>query len=240
MRVQNFSPELVDRLNTHELARKFRREYPRLSDATFGRVAPMRRRENPVVGGMLEVINQPVYDSFSVASNTAVAKQVLFQTPIGQSAKTLNLTNMTKAGFLENPQRLTIFSIRLYLSNNALIIDQQTFLLNNSFVLTVGKKPMLEVPCLYLTSGCGAIVTAGAQVGTAPAGNTAYQSASNGMPDPRAVFTCDNPILIEQGEGFNVTINPEVGWSTSNAATPAATGITAYVFLDGELERGVQ
>jgi len=242
MRVQSFHPALVERLNTSELARKIRREYPQLRDTTFGRVAARhRRRENPVMAGVVDIITQPYYDSFTVAANTAFAKQVLFQTPIGQSSKTLNLTNMTQAGFLPNPQRLTVKGLRLYLSNNAVLADAQNFLLNNSFTLTVGKKPMLEVPCLAIGAGCGVVYQGSvSEVGTAAAGDVIAFSTSNGLPDQRSFFVLDDPIQIEQGESFNVTINPEVAWSTQNAGRPVGTGITAYVFLDGELIRGVQ
>lgn len=242
MRVQSFHPALVERLNTSDLARKIRREYPKLSGATFGRVAARhRRRENPVMAGVVDIITQPYFDSFTIAANTAFTKQVMFQTPIGQGGKTLNLTNMTQAGFLPNPQRLTVKGLRLYLSNNAVLADVQNFLLNNSFVLTVGKKPMLEVPCLAVTAGLGGIYTSGPyEIGTAAAGDVSAFSSSNGIPDARSFFVLDDPIQIEQGESFNVTINPEVAWSTQNAGRPVGTGITAYVFLDGELIRGVQ
>ena len=241
MRFTSFSPELVHKLNTTELARKIRREYPQLREAQFGRVAARhRRQENPVMAGVVDIITQPYYDSFSIAANTAVTKQILFQSPQGQNGRTLNQTNMTQAGFLPNPQRLTVKGLRLYLSNNSVLADVQNFLLNNSFVLTVGKKPMLEVPCLAISAGLGAYYSAIAETGTAAAGDNISFSTSNGFPDARSFFVLDDPIQIEQGESFNVTINPEVAWSTQNAGRPVGTGITAYIFLDGELIRGVQ
>jgi hypothetical protein len=211
-----------------------------ISGYDFGRMSKVSGR-NPLVAGVMEVINQPVYDSASFAAAAAMAKTVLFQTPIGQSGKTLAQTYMTKAGQLEQPQKLIIRAIALAFSNNTALVDLVNFLQNVSFVLTVGKKPMLECPCLNLTAGRGAIATSAAELGTLIAGDVQFISTTNGAPDPRAVFTLNQPIVIEGGEGFSVTLNPETAFNfAAAAARPNGTGTTVYVFLDGELYRGVQ
>ena len=199
------------------------------------------RRPNPVVAGTEEVIDQPVYDSFSLAANTAFAKVVLFQTPIGQSSKTLAQTNMTKAGQLEFPQRLIIQAIGVFIANNTTPTDVGNILQNVSFTLTTGKKPMLEVPVLMLPAGRGAVLTAAAQVGTAPAGAAVAYTTSNGSTDPRGMFTLAHPITIESGEGFSVTLNPETAFNTqANTTNPPGVGTTVYVILDGYIYRAVQ
>lgn len=199
------------------------------------------RRPNSLVAGQEEVIDQPFYDSLSLAANTAFAKTVLFQTPIGQSSKTLAQTNMTKAGQLEFPQRLIIQAIGVFIANNTTPTDVGNILQNVSFTLTIGKKPMLECPVLILPAGRGAIVNAVANVGVLPAGSAPVFSTSNGLVDPRAMFSLAHPITIESGEGFSVTLNPETGFSTqANTTNPAGVGTTIYVILDGYLYRAVQ
>jgi hypothetical protein len=213
-----------------------------LAALDFGRL-PKVVGKNPLVANIMEVINQPVYDSASFSAGaTITGPTVLFQTPIGQSSKTLAQTNMTKAGQLEQPQKLVIRAIDLWISNNSLITDVLNMLVNWSFVLTVGKKPMLEVPLLNLTAGRGVIATAAAQLGTLTTGNIPFTSVSNGIPDPRSVFTLNQPIVIEGGEGFSVKITPETSFQfvASTGVNPPGNGAQLYVFLDGELYRGVQ
>lgn len=206
----------------------------------FGRM-PKVGGKNPLVANMMEVINQPVYDSASFAAAAAMTKTVLFQTPIGQGGKTLAQTYMTKAGQLEQPQKLVIRAINLFFANNTALVDLVNFLQNVSCVLTVGKKPMLECPALNLTAGRGAIAYSAAELGTVAAGDAQFVSTSNGVPDPRSVFTLNQPIVIEGGEGFSFTLNPETNFNFAAAsARPNGVGTTVYVLLDGELYRGVQ
>lgn len=211
-----------------------------LSRFGFGQ-SPRLRRRNPEVGGMLDVITQPVFDSFSIAANTAFPKTTLFQTPVGSGGKTSAQTNMSLAGQLPAPQKLIVYAIRLFISNDTVIVDVNNILRNVSTVFTVGKKPWLEVPPLFLSAGCGAQITAAAQVGTAPAGSAPFFATSNGSVDPRAVFTLSKPIVIESGETFSFVLNAETAFNTAAVgANPAGAGTTIYVILDGELYRQVQ
>lgn len=211
-----------------------------ISEFDLGRM-PKTKGRNPLVANLMEVINQPVYDSASFAQAAAMTKTVMFQTPIGQSGKTLAQTYMTKAGQLEQPQKLVIRAISLFFANNTAPIDLVNFLQNVSFTLTVGKKPMLECFAGNLTAGRGAIAYSAAELGTVAAGDVPFVSTSNGVPDPRSVFTLNQPIVIEGGEGFNVTLNPETAFNfAATASRPNGVGTTVYVILDGELYRGVQ
>lgn len=230
--------ERFDRLNRDIRGENF--DPSLLSGLNFGKLPKVSGR-NPLVANIMEVINQPVYDSASFNPSAAMAKTVLFQTPIGQSGKTLAQTYMTKAGQLEQPQKLVIRSIKLWLANNTTLVDMINFLTLNSFTLTVGKKPMLECFCGTLTAGIGAIATAAAELGTIATGDAQFVSTSNGAPDQRNTFTLNQPIVIEGGEGFSVTINPETAWNfAANTTRPTGVGTTFYVVLDGELYRGVQ
>jgi hypothetical protein len=204
-------------------------------------VRRMVRHANPTVAGVEETIDQPIYDSFSIAANTAFAKTVLFQSPIGQNSKTLAQTNLVVGGQLQFPQRLELHSIAVWIANNVTLTDLVNIQTNCSFVLTVGTKPMLQVPVGFLPAGRGAIVNAAANVGTVPAGSAPMFSTSNGIQDPRAVFALSCPFMIESGESFNVTINPETPFNTqANTTNPAGVGATIVVVLDGVLYRGVQ
>src|SRR5437868_4302772 len=80
--------------------------------------ARLPKRRNSLLGNVQEVINQPIWDTVSFAAAAAMAKTVMFQTPIGQSSKTLAQTYMTKAGQLEQPQKLVIRAIGVYIANN--------------------------------------------------------------------------------------------------------------------------
>lgn len=199
------------------------------------------RKMNPVFPGGQEVITQPVYDSVTFAAAAAMAKTTLFQTPIGQAGKTLAQTNMQLAGQLPNPQRLMVRSIQLGFSSNTTPTDASNLLENCSFTLVVGKKPMLEIPCIYLTAGCGAILNAAAQVGTAPAGTAVAYSTANGVQDQSNRFWLSVPFMIEQGETFQVVITPETAFNFQAAGTnPAGVGTTIRVALSGELYRSIQ
>ncbi|MGH7487925.1 MAG: hypothetical protein ACREMY_20340, partial [bacterium] len=194
MNIERLNPSRMERANRAAIDSRGQmtpNEFAALSLGNFGRLP---KHQNPIVSGLLDVINQPMYDSVSFAAAAAMAKTTLFQTPIGQSGKTLAQTNMTKAGQLEQPQKLVIRSIRLYLANNTNPTDLQNFLSNVSFVLTIGKKPFLEVPAVFLSAGCGGIAYAAAELGTVAAGDVPFASTSNGVPDPRSTFTLDQPI----------------------------------------------
>lgn len=205
------------------------------------RIRSIVRASNPTVAGVEETIDQPIYDSFSIAANTAFAKAVLFQSPIGQGGKTLAQTNLVVGGQLQFPQRLELHSIAVIIAGNTTFTDLVNIQQNVSFTLTVGTKPMLQVPPLFLPAGCGPIMNAVAQIGTAAAGAQVAYSTSNGFQDMRAVFALSCPFMIESGESFNVTLNPETPFNTqANTTNPPGVGTTIYVKLDGILYRGVQ
>lgn len=199
------------------------------------------RLKNPTVAGVEETIDQPIYDSFSVNANTSFPKTVMFQSAISGSSKTLAQTNLVVSGQLQFPQRLELHSISVWIANNTTLTDLVNIQSLVSFTLTVGTKPMLQVPVGFLPAGRGGIYTAVAEVGTVAAGDAQAFSSSNGLPDPRAVFALSCPFMIESGESFNVTLNPETAFSTQATTTrPPGAGTTIYVILDGVLYRGVQ
>ncbi|MBZ5523575.1 MAG: hypothetical protein LAP21_15180 [Acidobacteriia bacterium] len=236
----------TDSHNARGTTPRFQPRYPfangnfrELKSFNFGK--PRARASNPILGGVEDYITQPIYDSASFAASAAMTQLTMFQQPRGQSGKTLAQTNMTGPGFLPNPQRLILRALRVFTSNNTVITDLVNLLQNTSIQLILGTKPYFLGFLGLLSAGCGAMVTASSQVGTAPAGSAPLFSTSNGVPDQRSVMALNQPIMIEQGETIQVILNPDTAFNFAAAgANPAGVGTTIYVILDGDLYRGVQ
>lgn len=225
-----------------ELPEELRKQDLRLLGAIgFGRPA-LPRFKNPVLGGVEDVVDQPIYDSFTVAAGANFPTvTTLFQQPVGQSGKTLAQTNMTAAGQLPAPQRAYILSYRIYTRNDAVPADLMLFGVNASHTWTIGTKPYFQGPSFLLSAGAGMIVNAAAQVGTAPTGSAPLFTTSNGSVDQRSVFALTKPYMLEQGETFQWTVRAETAFAlAAAAANPGGTGLTIYVVLDTQLYRGVQ
>lgn len=238
--VQLVSPEFMERLNRRAIERNMR-THDRFSSRGFGKQHCRESRQNPGVPGQIDVIDWTYYDSVSFAQAAAMAQTVFFQVPIS-GTKGLNATNLQGVGGqLPFPQTLTISALKVFIANNTVPADLNNLLTNVSYTLTVGLKPFFQCPLAVLTAGMGAIVTAAAQVGTAPAGSAPLFSTSNGMPDPRAVYGLNKPIIIGYGENFNVTLQPNVAFNfAANTTNPAGVGTTIVIHLDGILTRQVQ
>lgn len=213
----------------------------RLSERGFGKQLPRCSQQNPGVPGQIDVIDWTYYDSISFAASAAMATTVFFQTPIS-GTKLLNATNMQgQGGQLPFPQTLTITALKVYIANNTVPADLQNLLSDVSYTLTVGLKPFFQCPLAVLTAGMGGIVTAVSNLGVLPAGSAPAFSTSNGIPDPRAVYTLSKPIVIGYGENFNVTLAPNVAFNfAANTTNPAGVGTTIVIHLDGILTRQVQ
>lgn len=199
------------------------------------------RRQNPAVDGVQEAIEWVLYDSFSVAANTAFPKTVMFQTPVGQGGKTVAQTNMTAAGRLSSDERFAVRQVAIYVSNDTVPADAINISRNVSVVMQVRTKPYVQGIPIFYPPALGMYLTAAGQVGTAAAGNAALFATSNGGFDPGAGFTFAAPgITIGNQETFNVTLNPETAFSTQTAGNPVGVGTTIYALLFGTLLRGVQ
>jgi hypothetical protein len=215
----------------------------RLGNSKARDISRAVRMSNPQMAGVEDKISQPIYDSFSVAANTAFPQTVMFQVQKGASGKTLAQTNMVSSGQLQFPQRLWLCGIYAVVANNTTLTDLINIQTNVSFTLNVGTKNYLQVPFGFLTAGRGAVMNVSQNIGQALAAGGAVQAyaTSNGVQDPRAVFSLDNPFMIEYGESFNVTLNPETPFNTqANSTVPPGVGTTITVYLDGTLYRSVQ
>jgi hypothetical protein len=230
--VERYSPAGAERFLRHRQSQ---------TESLFRRLGfkHVPRHHNPNIGGIVEVITQPQYDSVAFAQAAAFTKTTLFQNTIGQASKTLCQTNMTQPGQLPNPQRLTVHAICVHVSNNTIPADMFNILQNVSLTFTVNTKPYFQGPVLTLPAGRGYKVDAASLSTAALAGGSLF-SASNGGTDPRATYILAAPITIEQGEQFQVILNPETAFNfTATATQPVGVGATITVFLDGDLERGV-
>ncbi|HEV3041879.1 MAG TPA: hypothetical protein VHA33_29210 [Candidatus Angelobacter sp.] len=220
------------------IAPGYEKDFRPLKPFNFGK---RPRMSNPFVGGIEDYITQPLYDSASFGPGAAMTQLNMFQLQRGQGGKTLAQTNMQQAGFLPNPQRFILRAIRLFTANGTVPTDLFNLLQNVSVEVVLGTKRYFQGPVLLLTAGCGAMVTAVAQLGTAPAGSAPSFSTSNGLPDQRSVMALNQPIVIEQTEPILVVLNPDTPFNfTAAGANPAGAGTTIYFILDGDLYRGVQ
>jgi hypothetical protein len=200
-----------------------------------------RRRRNPNLGGVIDVITTELYDQVSVNANTAFpSPTILFQTPIGQSGKTLANTDMTAAGILPNPDRFTIWAIAVHIANNTIPQDMANLLSNVTLQLYINNKWWSQGPLAAYPAGRGYRVDSIAQLGTAgPASSQIQYSTTNGIQDPRAVALLDASVTIEQGEQFSVVLTAQTAFSTSATTVyPPGVGTTITVYLVGNRERG--
>jgi len=201
------------------------------------------RRQNPNLGGTIDVITTELYDQVSVNAATAFpSPTILFQTPVGQSGKTLANTDMTAAGILPNPDRFTIWALAVHIANNTIPADMQNILANVTLQLYINNKWWSQGPLAAYPAGRGWRLDSIAQLGNtadAPASSQIQYSTTNGVPDPRAVALLDASVTIEQGEQFSVVLTAQTGFSTAATSTyPPGVGTTITVYMIGNRERG--
>jgi hypothetical protein len=204
------------------------------------RLPSTRVRQNPNLGGTIDVITTELYDQLSVNANTAFpSPTILFQTPIGQSGKTLANTDMTAAGILPNPDRFTIWAIACYIANNTVPADMNNILSNVTLQLYINNKWWSQGALAAYPAGRGYKVDAAAQLGTGPGTSQPIYSVTNGIQDPRAIALLDASVTIEQGEQFSVVLTAQTGFSTAaTTTTPPGVGTTITVVFIGNRERG--
>jgi hypothetical protein len=160
---------------------------------------------------MREILSQPFWDDITLGA-TAV-RATLFQT---LTSKTLYDTNMTVAGAMPSDNFFKIKGIafsQLPGQTGALLIALQ----KGTLELFVGSSSKLQIPLFMLTSGAG--------IGGIVSAST--ETVNAGIPDPRAIYTLDNPIDLNAGVNFKV----ECVWPV------APTASTFWVFLLGDLDR---
>lgn len=171
-----------------------------------------------VYDGSVRTRQSPLYDSYAVATTTAILPangvQKMFGNINGVNSIGPDTTNMEKAFELQGGVSFLVRSLRLSFIGCA-AADIASFQKNICVKLIAGGIKLLEAPADYWPGGAG---VSGA--------------ASNGLNDPRAVVYFDlDPILLTDGMGFRV----ELGGTTFN--TTAAFFMRAY--LDGRITEPV-
>jgi hypothetical protein len=177
----------------------------------------------PNTGTGSEKIYYPLYDSITLGAADLTA--TLFQSPIGQSSKTLYDTNMVLAGQLQQPQTFDLMGIWIAALPGATAANVIA-LSKGAMTIVVGSKPANEILLALLTSGGGLKV----QTAQSNAAVAAPIYANFGQEDSRNLYTLRYPIKINAGEHFRA----ELQW-------PVAPGaLKFWIGFEGSLGRAIQ
>jgi hypothetical protein len=192
----------------------------------------------------IEAIKQSLYDDATYLAAGQTQLQ-FFQTPKGQSGKTLQDTNMTAAGALPAPQSFLVQSIELYMfPSEALILtvgaDTLATFMNNVYEvaksgwleLFIGSKPYLdEAPLMKFPPRCG--LSGFAALSDTTTAGAARRSVLNYVSVGGPTYELQPPILLVPTQNFIVTLN----WSAAVAIT---ADMVIYCNLGGILYRNSQ
>jgi len=183
----------------------------------------------PRIPGLLERIQQPLYDRNTVAT-TGTAQLNFFQVPLGgtnpgaAAPKTHVETNMDQGGSLPYPKNFEIHAIRLINQYDSIVADLNIIYNTSWFRLFIGTKDYLVVNTFMLTAGVGLDGVA--------TGSTDVASVTNGRPDQRGIYVLAEPIDLIPQQNFRCEINFP---STPTLSSP--TDLSVY--LDGFFKREV-
>lgn len=202
---------------------------------------PESQQENTLLSNGLDRTDYYMYDTFTVAVNTAFPnKTTMFTTPQQGSTKNLAQTDMDSFGQLVAPEIMVVRAMRIFVLNNVTPTDLLGLYTNVSVIFTIGKKPLWKGTPWMLPAGAG-LWLQGSQVGVGPAGSSVLFSASNGNPDIRNVYSLRDPHTINAGENFNVVFTAETAFNTqANTTNPPGTGFTIVMALEGSLFQAVR
>lgn len=180
----------------------------------------------------IEAIRSSLYDTLAYAQAGQTQLQ-FFQTPKGQSGKTLADTNMTLAGSLASPQSFLIETIELYFypgmtpgnlsaANTPIaptyLNDVYKFYKHGGWLeLFIGSKAYLdEAPLQKFPPRCGLSgFSSSSDAASTSTSSTLVNYASAGGP----VYELDPPILLVPTQNFVVTLN----WPSAVALSAAGT-----------------
>jgi hypothetical protein len=181
-----------------------------------------------------QVINWVWYDTLLYTS--AATTQLTYFNAI---RATRDIGNMEVAGVLAHPKAFIVRAIRVSVErvptqNTILPIaatDIALLIYNGFATFEIGNKNYGVWPLKALPAGGGpwsAMAAGGAEAAT-----EVFAHATNGVPDPRAIYTLSQPLLIDPQINFQF----QLGWA---AAQTLSGNVNIKVMLDGELMRPVQ
>jgi len=183
----------------------------------------------PRIPGLLERIQQPLYDRNTVATS-GTGQLNYFQVPLGGSVagsstpKSQVDTNMDQGGSLPYPKNFEIHAIRLINEYGIALADLNKIYDTSWFRLFIGTKDYLVVNSFMLTAGVGLDGVA--------KGNTNVISVVNGRADQRGIYVLAEPIDLIPQQNFRCELN----FPTAQTLT-SATDMSVY--LDGFFKREV-
>ena len=183
----------------------------------------------PRIPGLLERIQQPLYDRNTVATS-GTGQLNFFQVPLGgviaggANAKTQVETNMDQGGSLPYPKNFEIHALRLINQYDSAVADLNLIFNNSWFRLFIGTKDYLVVNSFMLTAGVGLEGVA--------AGSTDVVSVTNGRADQRGIYVLAEPIDLIPQQNFRCELN------FPTAQTLSAT-VDVSIYLDGFFKREV-
>ena len=197
---------------------------------------------NSQYAGKLEWIGWRWWDTKTYTSGTTTVLPNYF----GTIPATLDIGNMQVAAQLAAPNAFMVRAVGWYLKQRPRAvtavatanpqpgaIDNIAQLGNGGVAqLSIGNKVYGQWQLWQLTSGGGAYAN-GTQAGAAAA-NLFIDWATNGVPDPAAVYQLSKPIFLAPQINFKV----DLSWPT--AITLAGTNTDIQFFLDGDIIRPVQ
>jgi hypothetical protein len=187
----------------------------------------------PRIPGLLERIQQPLYDRNTVATS-GTGQLNYFQVPLGGTAagsvtpKTQVQTNMDQGGSLPYPKNFEIHAIRLINEYGAEVSDLNRIYDSSWFRLFIGTKDYLVVNSFMLTAGVGLDGVA--------AGETNVVSVVNGRADQRGIYVLAEPIDLIPQQNFRCEINFPTPFT---AGAPLSQPVALSVYLDGFFKREV-
>lgn len=191
---------------------------------------------NPNLANSTEAIWQPQYDYQTYATTGATSMQ-FFQTPVGQSGKTLADTNMVSAGQFPAPTAFLCQAVMVLFNpgSNASITgttnaasenwNDVVSIANSGYLqMVIGSKPYLTDAPLgkfapnFTINGAAAVALAN--------GSTTTLQTQTGFARAAGRYYEITPFLIPQNQNFSVTLY----WPT---AVPITTAGRIGVILDG-------
>jgi len=195
---------------------------------TKGKVATM-----PRIPGLLERIQQPLYDENVVAAS-GTGQLNYFQVPLGGTAaaaaapKTQIQTNMDQGGSLPYPKNFEIHALRLINELGAAVVDLARIFDSSWFRLFIGTKDYLVVNSFMLTAGIGLNGVAN--------GTTNIVSVVNGRGDQRGIYVLAEPIDLIPQQNFRCELNFPTPFT---AGQPLTAPVGIWIYLDGFFKREV-
>jgi len=187
----------------------------------------------PRIPGLLERIQQPLYDQNTVATS-GTGQLNYFQVPLGGTAagaavaKTQVQTNMDQGGSLPYPKNFEIHAIRLINEFGSAVVDLTRIYDTSWFRLFIGTKDYLVVNSFMLTAGVGLFGVA--------TGTTTVVSVVNGREDQRGIYVLAEPIDLIPQQNFRCELNFPTPFTP---LAPLTAAVNISIYLDGFFKREV-